>query len=119
MNAVAYDFSVEKILPVDEVSTYHNCLNFIKTFEKDFIQGEQEDLHDILEQATQVVDNMTRLTSVFEFLGAVELGKNATHDQDIMDNFEGFEQKLREFESFKVTVEMVREKIIRMLSRYH
>lgn len=118
MSAVAYDFSVEHILPADETLNYRNCLNFIKKFENGFTDITQEDLHDILEQATKVIDDMARLTTIFEFLGAVEVGKTSRNDCEIMESFEGFENKLKEFEAFKNTVETVRTQIVRMMSRH-
>jgi len=116
MNAISYDFSIEKILSQNDVSEYQACLGFIQDFEKGDLTDASMTIEDTLEQATEVIDRIKRLEKVFEFLGSIELGKNATSDQQIIDGFDTLEAKLHQLKTFGQTVQIVREQIIRMMS---
>lgn len=117
MDAAKPDFNVETLLPKQHVREYEFCLDFIRGFDFGQVQNDRENLGDVLEQATRVVENMQRLIQIFEFLGAIEVGKRAENDNDIQDHFAVFEKELAKYQAFAHTVEMVREQLVRLMSR--
>lgn len=116
-NDMDHGLFIENILPNEEVGKYEDCLNFIKQFEDGSWQETDQDLQEVLSSATTVIENLEHLSKIFEFLGAIELGRTARDDLEIIEQFSNFEQKILKFKKFKHSAEQVKKQVIKHMIR--
>lgn len=110
------DYNPQNILPQNCLRHLVNCLEFLKSFEKNCFPDCNRELMELLDEVSDILKSMRESLAVYEFLAHTQMAQCATNDNDIFDHNDAFEQHFTQYKNLTDNVETIHARLVRAIS---